>query len=62
MVDLNKILIAGGHGMIGSHLDFGIKPLKSEFDVTDPESIAKACEKYNPSGLLCLSGNDPAPL
>lgn len=58
MVDLNNILIAGGYGMIGSNLDFGIKPLKSEFDVTDPESIARACEKYNPSGLLCLSGID----
>ena len=54
MVDLNKILIAGGSGMIGSHLDFGIKPLKSEFDVTNPKSISERCKEYNPSGILCL--------
>ncbi len=54
MVDLNKILIAGGSGMIGSHLDFGIKPLKSELDVTNQKSISENCEKYNPSGILSL--------
>ncbi len=54
MLDLTKILIAGGHGMIGSHLDFGIKPLKSELDVTNSKSIYESCEKYNPSGILSL--------
>ena len=55
MVDLNKILIAGGHGMIGSHLDFGIKPSKAEFDVTNSKNISEKCKQYNPSGILCLS-------
>jgi len=54
LADLTKILIAGGYGMIGSHLDFGIKPLKSEFDVTNPKSISESCKKYNPSGILSL--------
>ena len=40
--------------MIGSNLDFGIKPLKSGFDVTNPESISEGCKEYNPSGILCL--------
>ncbi|OIO43197.1 hypothetical protein AUJ64_02525 [Candidatus Pacearchaeota archaeon CG1_02_39_14] len=55
MADLGRILISGGHGMIGSNLDFGIKPDKSEFDVTNPESISLACDKYNPSAILSLS-------
>lgn len=41
--------------MVGSNLDFGIKPLKFELDVRFPKSIEKACIKYSPSGILCLS-------
>lgn len=55
MVDLNNILITGGYGIIGSHLDFGIKPTKKELDVTNLKSISEAFKKYSPSGILCLS-------
>ena len=58
MTDLNNILIAGGHGMIGSHLDFGIKPSKLEFDITNTKNISEKCKQYNPSGILCLCNID----
>lgn len=58
MADLDKILVAGGHGMIGSHLYFGIKPSKDEFDATNLKSISKTFEKYAPSGVLCLFNLD----
>ena len=58
MADLNRILISGGGGIIGSNLDFGFKPSKEEFDVTNPDCIRKVCDKYNPSGTLGLSNVD----
>lgn len=58
MTDLSNLIISGGHGMIGAHLDFGIKPSKEEFDVTNPKNIEEQCKKYNPSGILCLSSID----
>ena len=41
--------------MIGSNLDFGIKPPKSEFDVTNPKSINEILNRHSPSAILCLS-------
>lgn len=58
MADLNKILIVGGYGIIGSHLDFGIKKSHKEMDVAKKEEIKKICDKTNPSGILCLSSID----
>lgn len=58
MTDLNNILITGSEGMIGSHLDFGIKKSRRELDVTKKEEIKKICDKTNPSGILCLSSID----
>ncbi len=58
MADLNKILITGGYGTIGTHLGFGIKPTKKELDVTNLKSISEAFKKYSPSGILCLSSID----
>lgn len=58
MADLNKILITGSEGVIGSSLNFGIKKSHQELDVTKKEEIKKVCEELNPSGILCLSSID----
>lgn len=58
MADLSKILILGSSGMVGSALDFGIKLNHQECDITNPESIQSAMDRYNPTGILCLSSLD----
>jgi dTDP-4-dehydrorhamnose reductase len=39
MININNSLITGGSGMLGSHINFGLKPTSSEMDVTDINSI-----------------------
>ncbi len=55
MVELNRVLISGAEGMIGSEIDFGIKLTRKQLDVTNIDSIKKALEGYKPSAVLCLS-------
>lgn len=38
---LNNALITGGSGMVGSNINFGLKPASSEMDITDLHSIEK---------------------
>lgn len=49
-----KIIITGGHGMVGSQARFGIKLGKKELDITNTSSIEKAFKKYKPSVILHL--------
>lgn len=37
----NNALITGGSGMVGTNIDFGIKPSSTELNVTDLKSINK---------------------
>ena len=41
---LNNALITGGSGMVGSNINFGLKPTSSEMDITDSHSIVKYME------------------
>lgn len=58
MTDITRLLIAGANGIIGQALPFGIKCTHQELDVTDPNSIAAACDKHKPSAILALSSID----
>lgn len=58
MTDVSRILITGANGLIGQKMSFGIKASRDELDVTNPEAIGKFCEKFNPSGIVCLSSID----
>ncbi len=44
-----KILITGGSGMVGSQVNFGIKPTHYELDITDISSVENYIEKNKPS-------------
>lgn len=44
--------------MLGQAISFGIKVPHKELDVTDHKAVRDACERLNPSGLLCLASLD----
>ena len=44
--------------MMGQALDFGVKLLHKDLDVTRPEQIKTVCENLKPTGLVCLSSLD----
>lgn len=56
MIDLDRTLVLGGSGMVGSQVSFGIKPTHYELDITDPDSLARAMESHQPTAILLLAG------
>lgn len=46
-VNLNYSLITGGHGMIGSNINFGYKPTSKDMDICDKNSIEKYINRIN---------------
>ena len=48
-IDLDKVLITGSNGMVGSYVDFGIKTARNDFDITNlnqvKEFLKKCCKK-----------------
>ena len=55
LIDLSKIIITGGEGMIAQELSFGIKLSRRQMDVTNKEQIKQVFSQINPSGVICLS-------
>lgn len=49
------ILLTGGNGMVGSQFPFGIKPTRSELDITDKKSIEKTFDAYSPTVVIHLA-------
>ena len=43
---LKNSLITGGSGMVGSKMDFGLKPTSTEMDITNEQSVKKYTENY----------------
>jgi dTDP-4-dehydrorhamnose reductase len=55
MIDLNKVLVIGGSGMVGSHVPFGIHPSQVDLDITDRESVVRAFDSYEPTAVIHLA-------
>ena len=53
-IDLEKILITGSEGMVGSYIDFGIKTDRHSLDVTNLNSVLSICQKNKPSAIVHL--------
>lgn len=49
---LQKILVTGSDGMVGSYIDFGIKTDVNTLDVSDLSAVKKAFKKYKPEIVL----------
>jgi dTDP-4-dehydrorhamnose reductase len=56
MIDTSRVLIIGGSGMVGSQMDFGIRPSRAELDITDNDSVRRGFEQYQPAAAILLAG------
>lgn len=54
-INLNKVLITGANGMVGSYVDFGIKTDRRSLDVTDLKEVRAVCRKYKPEAIIHLA-------
>lgn len=55
IIDFNLALITGGHGMVGSNINFGFKPTSLEMDVCSKISIDEYINDKNPSCIIHLA-------
>ncbi len=58
MIDLQRILITGGQGMIGRKIPWGHKFDIDTLDVRQPAAIQAAIDKVQPSAILHLAAID----
>ena len=49
-------LITGGHGMLGSAIDFGLKPSKQELNLLDYESLSRYIEQNKITEIVHAAG------
>lgn len=54
-IDLNKVLITGAGGMVGSYIDFGIKTNHRNFDITDFDEVMKVVKDQKPQAIIHLA-------
>jgi dTDP-4-dehydrorhamnose reductase len=54
--DFARVLTTGASGMIGSYVDFGIRPSHAEFDVTDESAVMRYVQEHRPQVILHLAG------
>ncbi len=54
-INLEKVLITGSDGMVGSYVDFGIKTSHRSLDVTDLKEVLSICQKYKPKAIIHLA-------
>jgi dTDP-4-dehydrorhamnose reductase len=52
---LEKILITGADGMVGSYIDFGIKTDRKDLDITNAKEVRDAVGEYQPMAILHLA-------
>lgn len=55
VIDLNRILVTGSGGMLGSYVNFGLKTASETLDVTDFKKIQLFCRKEKPTAILHLA-------
>jgi dTDP-4-dehydrorhamnose reductase len=57
-MDLNRVLVTGGAGMIGRALPWGVKCSREELDVRDLKRATEMVQKHSPSAILHLANLD----
>ncbi len=58
MIDLDRVVVTGGAGLVGRSIPFGQPTTRAVLDVTDPESVRVAFKRLRPSAVLHLAGVD----
>lgn len=54
-INLDKVLITGSKGMVGSYVDFGIKTDRRSLDITDLKEVLAVCRKHKPEAIVHLA-------
>lgn len=54
-LDNSRILITGSGGMLGSYIDFGIKPNRETFDILDGDAVMAFVLKHRPTAIIHLA-------
>ncbi|MEY2665218.1 MAG: hypothetical protein RLZZ480_323 [Candidatus Parcubacteria bacterium] len=54
--DYSKVLTIGASGMIGSYVDFGLRPDSSMLNILDADSVIDYVKKHQPSAIIHLAG------
>jgi len=54
--EYEKVLTTGASGMIGSYVDFGMRPTRYELDILDEESVMAYVTKHKPRAIIHLAG------
>lgn len=55
MIDRARVLITGANGIIGSYLDFGMRPSRVELDVLDREGVLQYVREHQPHTIVHLA-------
>jgi dTDP-4-dehydrorhamnose reductase len=54
--DFSRVLTTGGGGMIGSYVDFGLRPDHNALDVLDAGAVMRYVREHRPSAIIHLVG------
>src|SRR3989344_2832978 len=54
-MNMERILITGGDGMIGSYIDFGLRTNHSTLDVTNLSNVMAVCKEHMPHTIMHLA-------
>ncbi|MFA5831312.1 MAG: NAD(P)-dependent oxidoreductase [Candidatus Paceibacterota bacterium] len=54
-INLEKVLITGAGGMVGSYVDFGIRMNRRSLDVTDFHEVMRVIKEHRPEAIIHLA-------
>ncbi len=54
-INLNRVLVTGSDGMVGSYVDFGIKTNRRSLDVTDLKEVQSVSRSCKPEAIIHLA-------
>lgn len=54
--DYSRVLITGASGMLGSYVDFGLRPDSEALNILDKDSVSEYVRKHAPTAIIHLAG------
>src|SRR3989344_2254070 len=54
--EFDNVLTIGAGGMIGTYIDFGVRPSREECDITDEDLVARVVGERKPRAIIHLAG------
>jgi len=55
MLNLDRVLVTGGGGILGRCIPFGVRLTRAQLDVTDEREVHRAIADHSPSAILHLA-------